>query len=337
MIYVPIISGGDLVPGNIRSRVLWFWKKGMYDQIMVSYPYIFRACPNPEDVRKKLELPENLTLWMDSGGYQILNENKTLNRIEISVEKVLRYQELSGCNVAFTLDDPGNLEKTYRNAIKALKSKKREDMLLYATIQHVFNYSSAAMMTKKLDKYPFDGIAIGKLAPKKYNLIERAEIILGVIRNTKKPIHCLGFSGVEAPYLAALFGITSFDSMTFLQAAINRQYILPFLSGQLFNVGKIDFKKAWKRFKLKEDPPCFCPICSKIDNIKYFSRKGSIPSAKLAIHNLYAMLSEVRLINNALSEGWFEELLKMRCKISPNLRKVVAKVFKCKFIRLQTI
>jgi tRNA-guanine family transglycosylase len=319
--FVPIISGGDLPEGNIRAGVLWFWKKMIYDQVMISYPYAIRAYPNPCDLRKKMGLTRNITLWIDSGGYQIFT--RKLSEKEISVEKVLRYQEFSDCDIAFTLDVPNDLERTYSNAIKALELKKREDMRLYATLQHVFDYSSAALMTKKLDKYSFDGIAIGKLIPKKFNLIKRVEIILGVIRNTKKPVHCLGFSGVEAPYLAALLGISSFDSMTYLHAAINRQYIVPFFSGQIFNVGKIDLKKAWKRYKLKEEPPCFCPICSRIDNLDYFSQKGSIPGAMLALHNLFTMLSEVRLINNALSEGWVEELINLRCKVSPSLRKAV--------------
>jgi len=318
---VPIISGGDLPEGNVRAEVLWFWKRRIHDQVMVSYPYVIRAYPNPYDLRKKLGLPRSLTLWMDSGGYQIFTGK--LSEKEVSVERVLRYQELSDCDIAFTLDVPNDLERTYHNAVKALELRKREDMSLYATIQHVFDYSSAALMTKNLDKYSFDGIAIGKLAPKKFSLIQRAEIILGVVRNTKKPLHCLGFSGVEAPYLAAILGVSSFDSMTYLRAAINRQYIIPFFFGQMFNVGKIDLKKAWKRYILKEEPPCFCPVCSNVDSLDYFSQKGSTPGAMLALHNLFAMLSEVRLIDNALREHWIEDLINLRSNISPSLAKAV--------------
>ncbi len=172
------------------------------------------------------------------------------------------------------------------------------------------------MIAKKLSNYNFDGFAIGSLIPIRGNYSKIVEIVCGVKSQVKdKPIHCYGFSGIDGIYMAGLLGIDSFDSTTYITYARYRHYIIPQTGKRICLGVKV---KTEKRYYL-EELPCSCPICRKYsydDFIKGTSRAVGL----LSLHNLYVLVSYVQLINNAIKNGFFGELLEQRILVSPRLK-----------------
>ena len=268
-----------------------------------------------------MEASKDVVLFLDSGGFTILRKNLLLNPIEI-----LRFQEESGANIASTLDYPispqmsyhekiERTKKTISNALTMLSKKQKDDLKLYASV-HAWDYHSARMIAKKLSNYQFDGFAIGSLIPIRGNYSKIVEIVCGIKNILKnKTIHCFGFSGIDGIYMAGLLGIDSFDSTTYLTYAKYRHYILP-QTGKRICLGQR--VKTEKRYYLDE-LPCSCPICSRY-TVDDFIEDTSKAVGLLSFHNLYVLVSYVKLVNNALKNGFFGELLERRMLVSPRLR-----------------
>ena len=85
-----------------------FWKDtpiNSFSKDCVDYhPYILASAWwemwDEVDFRKKINVPEDMIFYGDSGGYQSVKKG-----IKLEVEKTLRWQEMS-CNRAMTFDHP---------------------------------------------------------------------------------------------------------------------------------------------------------------------------------------------------------------------------------------
>lgn len=295
-----------------------FWKEGILNKVLVSAIYAKERSVN---LRKLMEADKNVVIFLDSGGFTVLRKNLVLNPVDI-----LRFQEESGANIASTLDYPISPQMPYeekikrtkmtiKNAITMLKLKQKDDLKLYASI-HAWDMKSAKIIANKLSNYEFDGYAVGSLIPIRGNYSKITEIICGIKNSLKgKNIHCFGFSGIDGIFMAALLGITSFDSTTYLTYARYRHYIIP-QTGQRICLGQR--VKTEKRYCL-EELPCSCPICLK-HTIKDFIQNNSQAVGLLSLHNLFVLVSYVKLINDALRNGFYGELLERRVQVSPKLR-----------------
>lgn len=295
-----------------------FWKEGILDKVLVSAIY---ARERDQNLRKFMEADKKIIIFLDSGGFTVLRKNLILNPIE-----VLRFQENSNVNIASTLDYPisplmshsekvERAKKTINNAILMLKAKQKDDLKLYASV-HAWDFNSAKKIASKLSKYDFDGYAIGSLVPIRGDYSKIVEIVLGVKSSIKdKRIHCFGFSGVDGIFMAGLLGINSFDSTTYLVYARYRHYIIP-QTGQRICIGpKVRTEKRY----ILDELPCVCPICRK-HTLYDFIQNNSRSVGLLSLHNLYVLTSYVKLVNNALKNGFFGELLSRRLSVSPKLR-----------------
>lgn len=295
-----------------------FWKEGILNKVLVSAVY---AKERTQNLRKFMEADKNVIIFLDSGGFTVLRKNLILDPID-----VLRFQENSDVNIASTLDYPispsmsyseklERAKKTINNAILMLKAKQKDDLQLYCSV-HAWDFDSAKKIASKLSRYDFEGFAIGSLVPIRGNYSKIVEIICGVKSSVKnRKIHCFGFGGIDGIFMAGLLGINSFDSTTYLTYAKYRHYILP-QSGQRICLGQK--VKTEKRYSLNE-LPCTCPICRK--HTPYdFIQDNSRAVGLLALHNLHVLTSYVKLVNDALKNGFFGEIFRRRLLVSPKLR-----------------
>jgi tRNA-guanine family transglycosylase len=130
------------------------------------------------------------------------------------------------------------------------------------------------------------------------------------------PLHVFGISSSLMPILAYL-GVDSFDSASFLYAALNGRYFLD--DFRRIHIDNVDFKE------------CNCAICKderyikKMKNAKIRVKDRVSP---IAIHNLikhHTELEKIRtLIREDISEVWTSIL--DRSKNNKRLNKAITKV-----------
>jgi len=307
----------DLFPGLISSTQV------IHNNVLISAYYALKMMHH--DLRGQLNMGSKVNLFIDSGGYQLMT--KQFQAKPIDVIDILRYQERSGANVAATLDFPfrpdktslwegwRRIEITMKYAITALKNREKTDMKLYAAV-HGWDLLSAKKVAEVLSRHDFDGYALGAPEPKNYAmstskyLLKLTQMIYAVKEAIgEKPLHVFGISNFPSIYILAALGVSSFDSLRYLHSAKFREYILP--------NGLNTFLGRGGRRKLSE-LPCSCPICSEVD-LKFLSENGSIQGALLALHNLAVIRNHVRVINSAMLNGWYDELLQRGVKNFPNI------------------
>jgi len=304
-----------------RRIILWKIIDDAHDALF-SYTHV--RLKNPSLIKNVLGIPEEARLWIDSSGFQIGNKHSP----KLDVFSVYDFQRHCA-HVAFTLDVPGNVEQTYQNAILGLAYGRGFDERpkIYAVATHEGDFGNVALLVRKYERKEFDGIAIGTMIPYGVaNLESFAKMLTVVKKYSTKPVHVLGVGGYDTLYLMSMIGVESFDSSKFLGGAKWREYHLP--QGGMAYLGTHYSSKHPRRRVLSGELPCSCPVCIDVKQVEYFQRPKAESVAHLALHNYYVMKNELKLIEIAKKEGWFESLIESRARKSARLRTAVSAVKK---------
>jgi 7-cyano-7-deazaguanine tRNA-ribosyltransferase len=289
-------------------------------EALFSYGYVRNL--SPEKLRNRFKIGDHTRIWIDSSGFQI--GNKVLSKA--NVFDVFEFQRRTS-SVAITLDMPGDVEQTYRNALLMLTlcHAYEESPELYAVVTQNRDCETASILAKKYEHSDFHGLAVGALIPYGVsNLEELARLLFLIRKQTTKPIHALGVGGYDAMYLLSAFGVSSFDSAKFIVGAKWRVYHLP--RGGCIYVG--NRYKDRQRTASSGLLPCSCPVCSEVKTAEYFQQPKAVCVAMLAMHNYFMMRNEVRLISLAKKEGWFDRLLSEKARQSTRLHMALKSVGK---------
>jgi tRNA-guanine family transglycosylase len=296
----------------------------IHRNVLVSAYYAMKAYRH--NLREQLKMSNDVKLFMDSGGYQLMTKHFYL--IPSEVTELLRYQEENGADIAATLDFPfrpnetslwegwRRIEITLKYAKMALEKHRSSSTKLYAVVPG-WDYLSIKKSAEILSRYEFDGFAMGAPEPSNFGmssstyLLKLGQMIFAIKSVIgDKPLHVFGISNIPAIYVLSALGVSSFDSLRYMHSAKFREYILP--NGLIAHVGKI------QKGRRLSDLPCTCPICI---NVKpdFLAKDGSIPGALLALHNLMSLTNYVKMINSAMTHSWFDELLKHSMKTFPGI------------------
>ena len=228
--YVPVTTFGDKYPLDHLIRP---YLPRLASVVMVSMYYA-----------KQMKTPPPLPMMIDSGGfaslfsntriiekrnYGVLEQQTDEGVTYITPQEVLEFQE-QHAEVAFTLDFiiPPGLEKkeekiryelTIKNAIWALKNRRRKDMPLYACLQS-WDKKSARECAQIYAKENFDGIAIGGLVPR----AKKSEEVFAIVDAVKEaapdmPIHVFGLGKPELVRQLFERGVQSVDSSSYVKQA----------------------------------------------------------------------------------------------------------------------
>lgn len=257
--------------------------------VMVSYHYAKQMKPH--------ERP-NLPLFVDSGGFASLFEGseivdegdyasiRTKEGDLISPPDVLAFQE-KHADIGATLDfvvPPGmdlkqaryRQDMSVKNALWALRNRRRNDLRLFASIQ-AWDAESARGTMAKLVYLPFDGFAIGGMVPR----AQRPDSIIKIVRTlrqveSKRPLHIFGIG--HPSLITRLFstGVESTDSSSHVRAAVDRRYF-------------INSEEKYASVRDLSNPPkyCDCQVCSRLGTT-YQNQRGELNTFGLALHNLAA-------------------------------------------------
>lgn len=280
----------------------------------------------------------NKPLFLDSGGFQLLNNKEfDLDRYDLRVapREILELQLDLGGNLIATLDYPlpqtlndteaqERIQFSIENSIQTLRilqNKEDEETKVFIPIhgrtpeeiQYYINRFVARYNRSRLER-AYDGFAVGSLVP----LRTRPDLIIGILSSVKRtliekglddlPIHVFGVGSTLIPYLVYL-GFDTFDSSTYVQKARNLQYSHP------------DTWANQRATELKEIT-CQCKTCQKLDlsemhnvlksDTSFQTIGGRFKSefyAHIAMHNLNLHRMALKDSVNAAKAGCLEDYL----------------------------
>lgn len=287
--FMPVTTFGGKYPLDDLVRP---YLRRFTDCIMVSYHYAKQMKPS--------ERPK-LPMFVDSGGFASLFEGsrfidkgnyaviQTSEGDLIDPRDVLAYQE-KHADIGATLDfivSPGLDETealqrqdfTIKNALWALRHRKKTDLRLFASVQ-AWDAPSAKRIMAKLVDHPFDGFALGGMVPR----ARHPEQIVDIVRALRaiepnRPIHVFGIGSPKLISLLKDAGVDSTDSSSFLQNSAQKKYL---------ERGRAE----WVRIDNAESA-CECPVCRTHSTI-YLSGSGEANNLSLALHNLSITVQAVR-------------------------------------------
>jgi len=299
-------------------------------QLIMTNAYIIKK--NYGELAKELSVHGLLgverPIMTDSGAYQILEYGK----VEVGPEEILKYQEEIGSDIGVILDIPTRYEasfeeaklsvlETLRRAREALKLRGRKDFLLVGPVQGGKHLELVRYAAKELAKMPFDIYAIGSPTPlmEEYRFGELVRIIIEAKLSlpVNKPVHLFGAGHPMMLSLAVALGADLFDSASYALYARDGRYMTPTGTYRLSELDEL---------------PCSCPICSKLDAKELKEVPEEERYRALALHNLYVLASEVKLIKEAIREGRLWELVEVRANAHPSLKDGVKQLIKYRHV-----
>ncbi len=283
----------------------------------------------------------NKPILTDSGGYQVFSlsqgrfgDRKSKVRIMeegvefrdhlagdlhfFTPEKVVEIQEIFGSDIIMPLDEcveyPTThdyareaLERTLRWLDRSIRSKKREDQVLFGIVQGAFYDDlriEAAQRTveRDLPGYAIGGLSVGE--PKEI-MYEMTEIVCEHLPEDK-PRYLMGVGKPEDILNAVARGVDMFDCVV---PTRNARTGTLYTSLGVVNIRHEKYKKDFSPL----DPNCDCYTCQNFSKayLRHLFVAEEISSYVLnTIHNLRFYLRMMEDIRNSIEEDKFEEYKK---------------------------
>ncbi len=261
-------------------------------------------------------------IMTDSGAYQIL----VYGDIETTPEEIVNYQEQTDTDIATILDLPTGwrvsrryaehtVNETLKRAKQLLKTKIRDDILWVGPVQGGQYLDLIAKSAAEMRKLPFQIHALGSptAVMEQYRFDVLVDMIMAAKMNLplERPLHLFGAGHPFMFALAVALGCDLFDSAAYAIYARENRYMTEY---------------GTSRLKELEYFPCMCPRCSKANPKEVLEMPKEDREAFLAEHNLYACLSELRRIKQAIKNGRLWEHLELRAHGHPALLQALKRL-----------
>jgi len=262
-------------------------------------------------------------LMTDSGAYQLMQYGE----VDVTNREIVEYQRECGSDIAVILDIPTraedprhrvveSVEETLRRANEVLDIVEGSDILWVLPIQgghylDVLQYS--ARMATRIPGYSIYGLGSPTTFLERFELDKIVDMI-AVVRLTvpfSMPIHLFGAGHPLAIPFAVALGVDTMDSASYILYARDDRYMTP--SGT-YRLQDLDYL------------PCSCPVCQRRDPRDLLEMERSERCRLLALHNLYALIEEVRRVKQAIREGRLWEYLEEVSHRHPAARRALERV-----------
>lgn len=297
--YLPVVS----TAGNWKYQ---FWRK----TCLIHYSHLLVSPFTTGWNKRRRDLDENkkLTIYADSGGYQILTRHE-----KISALNVLRWQE-NIADIGITLDDPPHCFSNFtpkqfkecmkisnQNADLMYRLKVNNNMQLWGVIQGRTYDELNDWYDDLIKDHEYDGYSIALSIHNSTTGLPWIEQ-LQFAKTLKKRIHFLGCNErllvLVLNRLSHLTGYDyTYDSSTFSIGGRYGKYIHP------HTWKHISFSKDERKRDKIESLPCSCPICC-ICSPRDLSRNPEL----INLHNLHLILSYCETVNKLSDEQFFYHL-----------------------------
>jgi len=295
-------------------------------EAIITNAYILKKRFQKEPIEKGLHkfLDFNGVLMTDSGAYQIL----VYGDVETTPEEIVAYQEQICTDIATILDWPTGwkanrmhaeqtVNETLKRARDLFKIKTRDDILWVGPVQGGRYTDLVAKSASEIGALPFHIHALG--SPTEVMENYRFDVLLDMILAAKmnlpieRPLHLFGAGHPFMFALAVALGCDLFDSAAYAIYAKEDRYMT---------------ETGTARLKELEYFPCACPKCVNKTPKEVAEMSQNERQVFLAEHNLYACLSELKRIKQAIKEGRLWEHLEFRAHGHPALLQALKKLRK---------
>ena len=318
-IFVPAMIGQ--VKNMFTAGKLWkgvpvnSFSKGCVDY----HPYLLASAwwemKDDVDFRKKIDVPDDMIFYGDSGGYQSVKMG-----IELEVEKTLKWQEKS-CHRAMAFDHPPSaikvngrsiptteevfdlkMQQTYENNTKAILLRTNFDLEYYNVMQG----ETLPRRNKWYDKMKdleFEHLAIAT-RPHGSGLAQALALCHLHSKGYTGKVHVLGVGGTNVipifPYIKHWFEEITIDSSSYGQGVRTREYYINMSKAVIFGEKDDDFSRAFKDRAKIDGLECQCKTCKMIDKgeVEVLWGPGSMGGGLITSHNLRVVLNYVNYLND---------------------------------------
>lgn len=284
---------------------------------LITNAYIVRKRFREEAIEKGIHsfLDFEGVVVTDSGAYQIL----VYGDVGVTPAEIVQYQEEINTDVATILDVPTGwgvskqyarytVDETLRRARDLAKVKTCDDIAWIGPVQGGCYLDLVAESAREMGKLPFQIHALGSPTPvmKQYLFDILVDMVMMAKMNLPpdRPLHLFGAGHPFMFALAVALGCDLFDSAAYTLFAREDRYMTE--SGTI-KLGALEYF------------PCSCPVCIKNDPQSVKKMLKADRQEILARHNLYAGLSELSRIKQAIMEGRLWEHLELRAHGHPSL------------------
>lgn len=253
----------------------------------------------------------------DSGAFQLWRYKD----FEVSNLEICEFQEEIGTDIGVILDVPfgkGSKDRK-RRAIRKTARRAKEivdagllggDTIFMGPLHGVPHPDLLELSMEKMTDIPFRMFAVGSIVPlmKNYKYPQLIKSLLFIKRHISPhyPLHLFGAGHPIALGLLTLLGFDTFDSASYAKFAKKDRY--------LTSQGSYKLKKL--RYL-----PCECPVCSSWSPKELKRLDEQKRRHYLALHNLYVLKREMKLIKQAIRAGRLWRLVAKRVESHPKLAK----------------
>lgn len=300
LIQVPVIQVEKWAQ---KGYPLW-WENNPNTHLLVNY---FEA-RGYKGIKRILKFPG--TLWVDSGGFEILKHGETT-----TPEEVIDFQN-EEADVAFALDKPVTWEMDEQEIVKCLeitkdwleRGFKRARVKFYSVlhgprvVQNPVKYMRIGW--NNIKDYPTDGVAIASVKKTLY-------LALGFLLSQEvKNVHVFAIEEATPLYSAIhrYFRQLSFDSSKWIRLGQFRTYIIPLVSNTKIRLSEVCNEAHSVLLSNLEELPCDCPFCSSI-SVKELLGDYDKQRWLFGSHNFYWLNKRIRYLSS-LPQKIAEEIAK---------------------------
>jgi 7-cyano-7-deazaguanine tRNA-ribosyltransferase len=252
-------------------------------------------------------------IMTDSGTFQ----NYVYGDVKVDPQEIVKFQASIGTDVGTTLDvfsEPGFTRQQAEDAVITTVKRAAESvnhkgsMLLAGTVQGGVYLDLREKCAKDLSALDLDVHPIGGVVPllESYRYGEISDIIIASKKglDPSRPVHLFGAGHPMMFPLATLLGCDMFDSSSYAKYA---------------REGRLMYPTGTKFLNDLHDLACDCPACNKTSVADLKAMEPADRMKRLAEHNLFISLRELKKIKNAIHEGSIWELVEMRARAHPTL------------------
>jgi 7-cyano-7-deazaguanine tRNA-ribosyltransferase len=307
--FVPVIHPVKQTIPTKKIRELGF-------DLVITNAYITRNHYGDDAIKRGIHniIDFDGPVMTDSGGYQVLEYGD----VDVSHEEMYEFEVKIGSDIAIPLDKPTGyglpktkaksfVEHTLKVSKQVLK-KKANGQIWVGPIQGGEHMDLVKKSTKALIHYGFQMLALG--SPVEFMELYEYKLLANMIITAKKlipssiPLHLFGAGHPLTIPLAVALGCDTFDSASYMLYAKHERYMT---GDRTLHLSKI------------QSFSCMCEVCSKYKPSELLALNADEKTNEIALHNLFAIKSEVDRVKNAIHEGRLWEYVMKKARSHPKL------------------
>jgi len=312
--FVPVIHPVNQTIPTKKIREMGF-------DLVITNAYITRNRYGDDAIKQGIHkiIDFDGAVMTDSGGYQVLEYGD----VDVSPVDMAKYENDIRTDFAIPLDKPTGyglpknkaksfVEHTLKVSKQTLKTQTKDGPIWIGPIQGGEHMDLVRKSSKALVDFGFNMLALGSpvefMESYEYKLL--AEMIISAKKQipSSLPLHLFGAGHPLTIPLAVALGCDTFDSASYILYAKHDRYIAEDRTKHLSKIPRFS---------------CLCEVCSKYNPKELLLLNKDEKTNKIALHNLYAIKSEVDRVKEAIHEGRLWEYVIKKARAHPKLYEAI--------------